>query len=77
MLRRPFESALAALVGVMDHAGCSPLSERHVERLEHQFGAQIGLHRPAHDRGLVALIAPVCIHPNAQFLEFDMDARRP
>src|SRR5215472_13192656 len=40
---------LAALVGVMNHAISAPLPERHVERLEHQLGAQRGLHRPAHD----------------------------
>ncbi len=44
-----WESALAALVGVMDHARRPPLPQRHVERLEYQFGTQIGLHRPAHD----------------------------
>jgi hypothetical protein len=40
---------LAALVGMMDHAGCAPLRERHVQRLEHQLGAQVSLHGPAND----------------------------
>src|ERR1700733_13735867 len=40
---------LAALVGVMNHLGRTALPQCHVERLEHQLGAQIGLHRPAHD----------------------------
>src|SRR5271155_1295660 len=49
MLRRPFESTLAALVGMMNYPGRAPLPERHVERLEDQFGTQISFHRPAHD----------------------------
>src|ERR1700757_283231 len=40
---------LAALIRMMNHAARTPLSERHVERLKHQLGAQIALHRPAHD----------------------------
>src|SRR5271167_2095714 len=40
---------LTALVGMMDAPGRTALSERHVERLEHQLGAQIDLHCPAHD----------------------------
>jgi hypothetical protein len=42
-------SVLAALVGVMNNLARTALPERHVERLEHQLGAQIGLHRPAYD----------------------------
>ena len=34
MLRRPFESSLAALVGVMNHGGGTALAKGHVERLE-------------------------------------------
>ena len=49
MLRRPFESSLAALVRMMNHGGGTALAEGHVERLEHQFRTQMGLHRPAHD----------------------------
>ena len=49
MLRRPFESALCALVGMMDHPGGPPLRQRHVQCFEHQLGAQMSLHRPAHD----------------------------
>ena len=49
MLRRPFESALGALVGMMDHPGGPPLRQRHVQCFEHQLGAQMSLHRPAHD----------------------------
>src|SRR5579875_1544446 len=42
-------NVLAALVGMMDHAGRASLPERHVERIWRQLGAQMGLHRPAHD----------------------------
>jgi len=37
------------VVGMMNHAGGALLPQRHVESLEHQLGAQIRLHRPAHD----------------------------
>jgi len=40
---------LAALVRMMDYVFRPALPQRHVERLEHQFGAQIDLHRPTHD----------------------------
>ena len=33
----------------MNHPDRAPPPERHVERFEHEFGAQISLHRPAHD----------------------------
>jgi hypothetical protein len=49
MLRRPFESALAAMIGMMDHAARAALAEGHVEGLEDQLGTQRGLHRPTHD----------------------------
>ena len=49
MLRRPFESTLAAMVGMMNHGGGTTLPERHVECFEHQFCTQMGFHRPAHD----------------------------
>src|SRR5229473_2717307 len=49
MLRRPFESAPATLVRMMNHGGGPALPQRQVERLEHQFGAQVGFHRPADD----------------------------
>src|SRR6266851_4048435 len=49
MLRRPFESALATLVRMMNHGGGPALPQRQVERLQHQFGAQMGFHRPADD----------------------------
>jgi hypothetical protein len=39
MLRRPFESALAAMVGMMNHGGGPALAERHVECRQYQFGA--------------------------------------
>ena len=32
---------------MMNHAGRASLPERHVERIWHQLGAQMGLHRPA------------------------------
>src|SRR5712692_3347764 len=49
MLRRPFESALATLVRMMNHGGGPTLPEGQVERLQHQFGAQMGFHRPTDD----------------------------
>ena len=49
MLRRPFEFTLGALIGMMNHAGWAALVKRQVERLEDQFSAQMGRHRPADD----------------------------
>jgi hypothetical protein len=49
MLRRPFESTLGTLVGVMDHCGGSSLPQRHVQCFQHQLGAQMSRHRPADD----------------------------
>ena len=46
MLRRPFESALAAMVGMVNHAPGAALPKRHVECRQHQFGAQMSFHRP-------------------------------
>src|SRR5208283_1067801 len=40
---------LGALVGMMDNRAGAALPQRQVERLEHQLGAQMGLHRPPHD----------------------------
>ena len=40
---------LAALVRVVDHTGRPPLSQRHVERVQHELGAQVVRHRPADD----------------------------
>jgi len=34
---------------MMDHPGGPPLRQRHVQCFEHQLGAQMSLHRPAHD----------------------------
>jgi len=34
---------------MMNHGGRPPLPQRQVERLEHQFRAQVGFHRPADD----------------------------
>src|SRR5229473_849233 len=42
-------SVLATLVRMMDHGGGPALPQRQVERLQHQFGAQMGCHRPADD----------------------------
>ena len=33
----------------MDDVGGSPLSERHVERIQDEAGAQVAGHGPAHD----------------------------
>jgi hypothetical protein len=49
MLRRPFESGLAALAGEMDHGGRPALAEGHVERFEDYFRTQMGSHGPARD----------------------------
>ena len=40
---------LATLVAVMDDAVWAALPQRHVQRLENQFGAQVIGHRPAHN----------------------------
>ena len=40
-------SVLATLVGMMNHGGGPTLPERHVERRQHQLGAQIGLPSPS------------------------------
>src|SRR5579863_8458826 len=47
--RRPKASEVYWLpwVGMMNHGGRPPLPQRHIERLQHQFGAQRGFHRPA------------------------------
>jgi hypothetical protein len=49
MLRRPVESALPALIGVMDHVARTTAREGHVERVEYQLRAQVRRHRPADD----------------------------
>jgi hypothetical protein len=38
---------LTALIGMMDHIIGSPLPQRYVQCLEHQFGTQMIGHRPA------------------------------
>lgn len=40
---------LGALIGVMDDFGRTALPQRKIERLEHQLGAQMGFHGPAHN----------------------------
>ena len=47
MLRRPVELKLAALVAVMDDAVRPALTDRHLQRVQHQFGRQMVGHRPA------------------------------
>ena len=49
---------LAALVGVVDDRSATSLSERHIQRVEDQLGAQGMSHRPAH-------------HPAAEHVEHD------
>ena len=39
---------LAALVAVMNDAAWTALPQRHVQRFQHQLGAQVIGHRPAH-----------------------------
>src|SRR5579863_4729609 len=40
---------LTALIGVMNHGSGPTLPQGQVERLQHQFRAQMSLHCPAHD----------------------------
>src|SRR5215212_8286380 len=50
MLRRPVESALAAVVGVADQAGWwLSLADGHLQGVQDQFSAQVVGHRPAND----------------------------
>jgi hypothetical protein len=37
------------MVGMVNHAPGATLPQRHVECRQHQFGAQMSFHRPAHD----------------------------
>lgn len=48
-LRRPVESALRALVAVMDHVRGPTLSDRHVHRVEDELRLQVRPHGPADD----------------------------
>jgi hypothetical protein len=50
VLRRPVESALAAVIGMVHQAGGRlALADGHIEGVQDQFGAQVVGHRPAHD----------------------------
>jgi hypothetical protein len=49
LLRRSLELRLRALVRVVDHRGGSALFERHIQRVEHEIGLEVVLHRPADD----------------------------
>jgi hypothetical protein len=50
VLRRPVESALAAVIGVVHQARRGvALADGHVQGVQDQFGAQMVGHRPAHD----------------------------
>ena len=50
MLRRPVESALATLVGVVQQGhGSAPAPHGHHQRVHHELGGHALLHRPAHD----------------------------
>jgi len=57
-LRRPVESALAALVAVVNDVAGAALRDGHVQRREHQFGIDALSYRPAH-------------HPTAPDIEHD------
>src|SRR5215207_7114171 len=48
-LRRPLEPGLAALVAVVDDLTWPPLAYRHLERIQHEFGAQMIGHGPTDD----------------------------
>ena len=49
MLQRPLESTLASVVAVMHDGLRSTLCERHVQRRQHDLGAQMRLDAPADD----------------------------
>jgi hypothetical protein len=50
VLRRPLEPKLAAVVSVVDQTRRrSTLTDRHVERVQDQLGAQVLSHGPAHN----------------------------
>src|SRR5947208_6438551 len=50
VLRRPVEFALASVIGVVHDAnGGSAMGNGHVERVEHQLGAEMVGHRPSDD----------------------------
>jgi hypothetical protein len=50
VLRRPAESTLAAVVAVVDQPGpWLALGDRHVEGVQHEFGAEVVGHGPADD----------------------------
>jgi hypothetical protein len=49
VLRRPVESALRPLVGVMNDVRRAPLRRRHVQGVEDDPGVQRVAHTPAHD----------------------------
>jgi hypothetical protein len=50
VLRRPVESALAAVVAVVHQAGIGvALGDGHVEGVQDELGAQVVGHRPADD----------------------------
>ena len=51
---KAYDCVLVALVAVMNDAGWAALPQRHVQRLENQFGAQVIGHRPATTRRLKA-----------------------
>src|ERR1700735_5800254 len=47
-LQRPLESALAAVIGVVDQPGLrAPARERHLQRVDHERRAHLCGHRPA------------------------------
>ncbi len=49
VLRRPVESALRALIAMVDDVLGLACGERHVERVEHDTGLEIGGESPADD----------------------------
>jgi hypothetical protein len=56
-LRRPFESALAALVGVVNETAIGAATvQRHVQRVDDELGAHVIGHRPANDRAGVGVL---------------------
>jgi hypothetical protein len=55
VLRRPFESALQALIRMVDHAARPPLTERHVESVEHHLRRLCAMTQSGHK---IALAMP-------------------
>jgi hypothetical protein len=59
VLRRPVDPGLAALIGMVDHIRRSAPSERHVEGVEDELGAQVRRHPRTTMGGRITQSTPV------------------